>query len=316
LDGTLIIKPSHLTFPLDTTTLFKRSGPLVLEIGFGDGNYLARLGRENPAWNILGVEVSMGSMWRAYRRMKRESVSNVRLFHGDARFIVRDTIAPKALKKVFVNFPDPWPRKKHWGNRLLQSPFFELVSTRLEDGGSIALTTDHEEYFDFAQREAVRSGVFDVERRQALIDTLLTKYAVKWQEQKKPIFHSLFWKSGDAILQPGLVKLADMQHALLSGDLDSIGEFSKLVHIFDGGQVIVVDAFRELAGDGLLFKVLVEESDLRQEVIIQAWEKSDGIYVGLQQFGDPLGTRGVKEAVRCIVDWLVGQGMELKQTWI
>ncbi|GMQ82256.1 MAG: tRNA (guanosine(46)-N7)-methyltransferase TrmB [Rhodothermia bacterium] len=312
----MIIRPSDLTFPLDTASLFQRSGPLVLEIGFGDGNYLVRLGQENQSWNILGVEMSMGSMWRAYRRMKRERVSNVRLFHGDARFIVRDTIAPRTLKKVFVNFPDPWPREKHWGNRLLQSSFFELVSTRLEDGGSIALTTDHAEYFEFAQREAIRSGVFDVEEGKAPKDTLLTKYAVKWQEQKKPIYYTLFWKSGESILRPGLVQLADMQHAVLSGDLNSIGEFSKLVHSFEGGQVVVLDAFRELAGDGLLFKVLVEESDLRQEVIIQAWEKSDGIYVGLQKFGDPLGTRGVKEAVRCVVDWLVSQGMELKQTWI
>ena len=77
-----------------------------------------------------------------------------------------------------------------------------------------------------------------------------------------------------------------------------------------------MEAFRELSGSGLLFKVLVEESELRQEVVIQAWEKSDGIYVGLQQFGDPLGTRGIKEGIRVIVDWLVSQGMSVIKSWI
>lgn len=316
LDDRMIIRPGHLTFPLDIKILFQRSGPFVLEIGFGDGNYLARLANENPTWNLLGVEVSMGSMWRAYRRMKRERLSNVRLFHGNGRFVIRETIAPKALEAVYVNFPDPWPRKKHWSNRLLQSSFFELASTKLVDGGWIALTTDHEEYFEYAQREADRSGVFEIEEQTAPRASLLTKYAMKWQEQKRPIYHVLFRKSGEAILQPGLVQLADMQHAVLNGDLASVGKFSKLVHSFEGGQVIVLDAFRELSSNGLLFKILVEESDLRQEIIVEAWEKSDGIYVGLQPFGDPLGTRGVKEAVRVVVDWLVGQGMELKQTWI
>ncbi len=312
----MIIRPGQLTLPLQPTSVFGRSGPLVVEIGFGDGRYLAHLGHEHPDWNLFGVEVSMGSMWRAYRRMKREHISNVRLYHGDARFIVRETLPLRAVCTIYVNFPDPWPRRRNLKNRLLQAPFFELASTRLEEEGVLSLTTDHEEYFHFAITEATRTGLYQVEEGSPPEAMLHTKYALKWREQDKMIFHALFRKTGEASFQPGIMQTVEMQHAVLTGDLDSIGTFSKHVRAFDGGHVIVLEAFRELSKNGLLFKVLVEEPDLRQEVLIQAWQKKDGVYVGLQSFGDPLATKGVKEAVRAVAEWLVDQGLGLEESWI
>jgi tRNA (guanine-N7-)-methyltransferase len=113
-----------------------------------------------------------------------------------------------------------------------------------------------------------------------------------------------------------MIEQIEMQHAILAGALSSVTEFDKVVRAFDGGHVIVLEAFRALSGDGIVFKVLVEETDLRQEVLIQAWQKGDEVYVGLEAFGDPLGTRGVKEAVRAVAQWLSDQGLEIKQTWI
>ncbi len=312
----MIIKPGQLTLPLDSTDVFGRSGPLVLEVGFGDGRYLAHLSHEHPDWNLFGVEVSMGSIWRAYRRMKREHISNVRLYHGDARFIFRDILPPRAVRAIYVNFPDPWPRRRNLENRLLQEPFFELASTRLEEEGILSLTTDHEDYFHFAITEANKTGLYQVEKGTPPEATLHTKYALKWRDQDKKIYHVLFRKTGEASFQPGIIQTVEMQHAVLTGDLESIGSFSKHVRAFDGGHVIVLDAFRELSSDGLLFKVIVEETDLRQEVLIQAWQKKDGIYVGLQPFGDPLATKGVKEAVWAVAEWLVDQGLQLKESWI
>ncbi len=312
----MIIRPGQLTLPVNPESIYGRSGPLTIEIGFGDGRYLTHLSATHPDWNILGVEVSMGSMWRAYRRMKREGIEHVRLYHGDARFIVRDVIPIGSLHAIYVNFPDPWPRKRHHGNRLLQAGFFELASTRLGTSGVLSLTTDHEEYFEFSVSEAERTGLFEVEFGEPSAAALQTKYALKWQEQNKPIFHTLFHKLGEGSSKPAIIQQIEMQHAVLSGTLDSIGNFEKQVKAFDGGHVIVLEAFRALGGDGVLFKVLVEETDLRQEVLIQAWQKEDGVYVGLEQFGDPLGTRGVREAVRAVADWLTEQGLELKQSWI
>jgi tRNA (guanine-N7-)-methyltransferase len=312
----VIIRPGDLSLPLDSTQLFGRSNPLVIEVGFGDGCYLAHLAGLHPEWNLLGVEISLGSVWRAYRRMLREEVSNVKLFRGDARFIVRDVVRENTLSRIYVKFPDPWPRKKHQTRRLLREPFFNLLSTRLENGAALSFTTDHGEYFDFALKEAESTGLYQITTGEPPAAALETKYALKWREMKKEIFHAEFKKIANAPPHPALIQKIDMQHAILEGDLSSIGSFEKQIHDFAGGHVIVLEGFRELSGDSMIFKVRVEEPDLVQEVLIQAWQKTDGIFVSLQPFGDPLSTRGVREAVHAVTNWMESQGLVVREKWI
>ena len=99
----IILKAGELTTPTPASALFDREGPLVLEVGFGGGHYLEHLGLTHPEWNLVGAEVSLGSVWRTYRRMKRNGISEVRLFKGNARFLVRDVFEEHALDRVFVN---------------------------------------------------------------------------------------------------------------------------------------------------------------------------------------------------------------------
>jgi tRNA (guanine-N7-)-methyltransferase len=312
----IIVKPGDLRLPLDTSVIFGREAELVIEVGFGDGRYLAYLGEKFPEANLLGVEVSLGSVWRAYRRMLREGISNVRLFRGDARFIVRDVVAPRGLSRIYVNFPDPWPRKKHLKNRLLQAPFFELLSTRLADGGSLLLTTDHKEYFEFALAEAASTGLYSIIQADPPAATLKTKYAEKWQEMNKNIFHAEFKKESEAAVQPTLITKTDMHHAILEGDLSAVTSFEKQIHSYDGGHAIILEGFRDLNNESMIFKVRVEEPDLVQEILIQAWQKPDEVFVSLQPFGDPLATKGVKESVHAVTDFLATKGLTVQQRWI
>ena len=312
----ILIRVGQLDTPTDPNSLFSRSAPLVLEVGFGDGRYLEHLAAAHPEWNLLGAEVSLGSVWRAYRRMKRCKIEHVRLYKGSAQFLVRDIIPEGALDRIYVNFPDPWPRKKHRKNRLLQVPFFHTVSSRLREGGSLFLTTDHAEYYAFSVEEAGASACFDVIPGSPPPATLETKYARKWREQKRDIFHAEFRCTKIAPNTPSLIKTIPMQHATMEGSLSSVGPFEKQVRPFAGGHAIILEAYRDLASDGLLFKAVTEEPDLRQELLIQAWPTEEGVLVSLQTFGDPMTTKAVREAVMAVTDWLVSQGLTLKQAWI
>lgn len=312
----IIVRPGELELPTVPLDLFGTVQDLVIEVGFGDGKYLAHLGATHPDWNLLGVEISLGSLWRAYRRMLREGVSNVRLFRGDARFIVRNVLRENSLSRIYVNFPDPWPRKRHQERRLLRAPFFRLLSTRLAAGGVLSFTTDHEEYFRFALAEAESTGLYRIRKGDPPSAVLETKYARKWKEMDKNIFHAVFEKTAEASMHPALIRKNDMHHAILEGELSSISSFEKQIHSFSGGHVIVLEGFRELSGQSMIFKVRVEEPDLTQEVLIQAWQKSEGVFVSLQPFGDPLSTRGVREAVHAVTDWLSDQGLRVKEKWI
>ena len=303
--------------PTDFSPVFGRKAPLVLEVGFGDGRYLEHLQEAHPDWNLLGAEVSLGSVWRAFRRMKRCQASHVKLYKGSGRFIVRDVLPERSLRRVYVNFPDPWPRKKHLKNRLLQVPFFRILSSRLEEGGDLLLTTDHPEYFAFSVSQGIESGCFDVQEGDPPPATLRTKYAMKWLEQDKPIYHARFTVKSAAESPEPRNSIIPMQHALLDGSLSDIGSFKKQVRAFRGGTAIILEAYRDMSGDGILFKAVSEETDLRQELIIQAWpHENGGVLVSLQPFGNPMTTKGVREAVMAVSDWLVSQGLTMKKAWV
>ncbi len=297
-------------------SLFDREGPLALEIGFGDGRFLVELARLHPDWNLVGVEISLASVSRAFRRMHREGVDHVRLYRGHGRMVVRDFLDAGSLRRIYVNFPDPWPRRNQLSYRLLQPGFFRMAANRLAPGGDLMLTTDHAEYFEFARGSAEASGIFEESVLPSPPETLRTKYALKWQDQQRPIYHAVFTPTERPSPPARETHIEDMQHALLDGDLSAVRQVAKYVRRFEGGTVIVMEAYRSLTDDGLMFEVVVEEADLRQELLIKAWAKQDGVFVGLQPFGDPMGTRGCREAVHAVTDVLKTHGLTVRQAWI
>ncbi len=308
--GVLIV-PAALPFPTDPEALYGRTGPWVLEIGFGDGRFLVELARLHPEWNLLGAEVAPASVSRALRRLKREGVTRARLFRGDARFLLRNLVGLRALERVYVNFPDPWPKKKHASRRLLQIPFFRLLSTRLAAGGALLLTTDHPEYFDFATAEARASGLFEVRPGPPPPETLRTKYAQKWLDQSKPIFHAAFVKTAEADEAFPPIRRYPVPHALMQGTLPPAEAFTKQVEPAPEASVVLLEAWQ--AAGRLVVLARVEEPELVQEVLLEARPSSKGVYVGLRPSCSPLVTAGVKRAVGLLVRWLEGQGLETVQ---
>ncbi len=307
-----LLRLGELGWPADPRAIFGRGGPLVMEIGFGNGKFLAELSSFHPEWNLLGVEIAPASISRAYLRAQREGLANIRVIHGEARFAVRELCPLRSLHRVFVNFPDPWPREKHQDRRLMQQSFLRLLSTRLEDGGALLFTTDHQEYFHFALAEGEATGLYEIREGDPSPEMLRTKYAQRWLGMRKPIFHAAFAKSReDGKAHPAIVEVVTMQHIRLRGDLQSIGSFEKAVHSFSGGRVILRNCYRGLQGAELEFFCLVDEEDLRQQVIVEARPSESGVTVELTGFGAPVVTKGVKESVRAVADWLVARGMEI-----
>ncbi len=310
-----LLRFAELRFPIDPAATFGREGPLVLEIGFGDGRFLVTLARAHPEWNLLGVEAAGASVVRALRRLRREGVEAVRLFKGMAGFALRNLVPPRALSRVYVNFPDPWPKSRHAERRLLQVPFFRLLSTRLADGGALFLTTDHPDYFAFALEEGRKSGLFEVRTLPPPPEVLTTKYAEKWKKRGRRFYHAVFAKAAEAREAfPPLRKEDEMPHAILEGPLPEIRDFTKKVHAFPGGHAIFLELTRRLP-EGYYFLLRVEEPELEliQELLLELRPSAHGLYAGIKRFGDPLVTPGVRHAVGFLVDWLAAQGLKVQK---
>lgn len=286
--------------------------PHVLEVGFGDGRFTAQIAQMHPEWNILGVEIAAASVSRALKRFHSAKLANIRVYHGEAGFALRNFIAPRSLERVYVNFPDPWPKAKHEENRLLQRSFFAKLATRLQEGGRLLLTTDHEEYGRFAQAEGRASGLFEVESLPPPDFHLTTKYALKWKEQGRNFYHVVFTKTAEAAEDWRPIQRYAMPHALMTGTLPQIEHFPKAVVRFEGGTAVLLEAARPL-DEGYLFLTHVEEEDLIQDVLLEARRSSNGLYVGISRFGAPLSTVGVKAAVDWLVRWFEEKGLQVVQ---
>ena len=121
---------------------------LSVDLGFGRGELLLELARAEPGAAFLGVEYSFKRVLKLARRLARSELRNVRLVCDSAEAIVGDRLLDASVHAFWINFPDPWPKKRHQRRRLLQPAFVRQLARRLEPGGLLHAATDHEGYAD------------------------------------------------------------------------------------------------------------------------------------------------------------------------
>jgi len=102
-----------LPFPVPWTQAFEIPGPVWVEIGFGSGEFLEHLVRETPDALVIGFEVSETSISRALRRLQHIPEAHFALLHMDARAGLQHLFDTSSIDTIWVNFPDPWPKKRH-----------------------------------------------------------------------------------------------------------------------------------------------------------------------------------------------------------
>ncbi len=131
---------------VDLPGVFGRRAHTTLEIGFGNGDVLARLAAEHPERNYIGVEVHRPGIGRLLQRLDEQDIENVRIAPRDAAEVLRNEIPDDALDEILIYFPDPWPKKRHHKRRLVQAEFGLLISAKLAVGGRVELATDWHDY--------------------------------------------------------------------------------------------------------------------------------------------------------------------------
>lgn len=131
---------------LDLAALFQRDAPTVLEIGFGTGHSLMQMALQNPAMNFIGIEVFQTGIATLLAEIKKYSVTNLRLLHGDAVEFLTNNIPDASLSIVQLFFPDPWQKARHHKRRIVQPNFVSLISKKLITNGLFQVATDWDNY--------------------------------------------------------------------------------------------------------------------------------------------------------------------------
>ena len=165
---------------------------MVVEIGFGRGEYLLHLADASPQAAHVGVEVSRRRALKMARRVARDGVRNVRLVCEPAERVLAEALADASVEGFWVNFPDPWPKKRHHKNRLLQAPIVRQMAKRLLPGGLLQVATDHAGYAEHIDRvlrgEALLENANAPEPYLAEVPGRVhTAYEDRWREEGRAL---------------------------------------------------------------------------------------------------------------------------------
>ncbi|MEX0915543.1 MAG: tRNA (guanosine(46)-N7)-methyltransferase TrmB, partial [Wenzhouxiangellaceae bacterium] len=139
---------------------FDRVLPLVVEIGFGNGEALAWMAANEPDRNFVGIEVHEPGVGRLLRSLESESLDNVRVAMRDAVDVLRDQARSGSIDALRIYFPDPWPKKRHHKRRLVQPAFLELAADRIGPGGLLHLATDWQPYAEWMLEQLGLNSAF------------------------------------------------------------------------------------------------------------------------------------------------------------
>ena len=175
--------------PRDVQTLFAKPQPLVLDIGFGNGEALAQLACDHPQLNFLGVEVYRPGVGALLQKIAARQLENVRVIHRDAVDVLREQIAPSSLATVLIWFPDPWPKRRHHKRRLLQPQFVQLVAEKLQAGGELSLATDWAPYAEHIKAALDACEVFEKTSNSTLIGK---RPSTKFERRGQRLGHRVF----------------------------------------------------------------------------------------------------------------------------
>lgn len=179
-------KPENYFAPAPLAELFPQAGPLVLDIGCGEGAFLTEMATRHPDHNFLATERMLERVRKVCKNTARFGLKNIRLLRLESAYSVKYLLPPESVRHAYVLFPDPWPKRAHHPRRLIQPEFLASVRTVLEPGGELRIKTDDLPYFLWIEKVAEAAPGFErVEWGE--LDLPVTNFERRFLAQGLPI---------------------------------------------------------------------------------------------------------------------------------
>ncbi len=299
LAATVLRPQSAERLPLDPAEVFPTPGPLGLEIGFGNGEYLAWWAEQAPEWNLVGVEFTRACLERAAERVHRAGVSErVRLLHGDARHVLRETLPPGSVREAVMQFPMPWPRKRHAKHRVIGPRFRATLASLLCADGRFELVTDQDWYAEQAAADFASDSGFVVEERCVDPDRpFRTRYERRWLAEGRHVHRLRVRLTAPRPLPPLSIPAAamDVHHLPALPSEDRLRALIELRH--EEADLVCVVKEVHCSEDGYLLKVLAADPGFPQMFFVRLRSKPTGAVLRVEECGKPFLTPAVRMAL-------------------
>ncbi|HPB64684.1 MAG TPA: tRNA (guanosine(46)-N7)-methyltransferase TrmB [Mesotoga sp.] len=293
------IDATEYELPLKIVELFHRAGPNFLEIGFGGGEFLIQMAQNKPEWNFVGLELSMVSCQKLLKSVLRKGLKNLRVLLIDAQFALDRVLPSDSFDGVYMNFPCPWPKKRHSGRRLNGREFMEKVSRVLKPGGFFQLYTDSEDFALGMVSSLESTGLYNIRAMEKNpSEGVNTRYEAKWLSAGRQIFR-LYSTLESSTARRDVLKEEEMPHKWLSGeiDMDRLEEIYNVPIIEGESLVKFLRVFKSMGEESYLVETITVDNDYSQRFYINLVRKEAGWLVQLDSQAKPFRTPAVKLAV-------------------
>ncbi len=130
---------------IDPKRLFGDVDEVWLEVGFGGGEHLAHQAATHPHAGIMGCEPFLNGVAKLVSEIDEQRLINIRILNDDARFLL-ERLAPASLARVFILYPDPWPKKRHNKRRFINEETLGFLASALRPGGELRFASDIPDY--------------------------------------------------------------------------------------------------------------------------------------------------------------------------
>lgn len=170
----------------------------IVEVGPGRGDFLFHLAETNKDATVIGIEIKPKRFDKLVRRIEHRGLKNICLIQDDARDAIK-LFAKNLVDEIYIQFPDPWPKRKHGHNRAICYDFLTVCSEALKQNGTISIITDYEDYALAISKDIRRinslASAFDPPIESDLPDTFPTFFAQKWRKEGRSFYHQRYIKS-------------------------------------------------------------------------------------------------------------------------
>ena len=179
--------------PVDPTALAPAAREVWLEIGFGGGEHMAAQAARAPDVLILGAEPFQNGVASAVRHIDEQGLENVRLHDDDVRELMA-RLPDSSLARVYILFPDPWPKARHNKRRLVQADLVAELARLIQPGGRLRFASDVAHYVDWALERITANPAFSWTAKAAAdwrvppADHITTRYEEKRLGDCAPVF--------------------------------------------------------------------------------------------------------------------------------
>ncbi|MBN8530675.1 MAG: tRNA (guanosine(46)-N7)-methyltransferase TrmB [Alphaproteobacteria bacterium] len=193
----LLLEEALPRYRFDASEIGKQ--PLWLEIGFGGGEHLHGVAKANPHALCIGCEPYINGVVSLLQHLKREPLPNVRVVGEDVRPLL-ESLPDASLDKVFILFPDPWPKVRHHKRRIIGPETLGILQRVMKPGAVLEVATDDMDYAEWILAHVTAHPAFDwrvsskKDWENPPLGWVQTRYEAKALAQGKRPFYYVFWR--------------------------------------------------------------------------------------------------------------------------